>query len=395
MSASTLPVIELLLQGDRKTISRTISALENGSPQAAVVRAALSTHVGRAHVIGVTGPPGGGKSTLVSALIKGIRRRGLRVAVVAVDPSSPFSGGAVLGDRVRMGEHQDDEGVFIRSLASRGQTGGLSVATSDVIDVFDAAAYPVIIVETVGAGQSEVAIVGIADTKLVICPPGLGDDVQAIKAGMLEIADAYAVTKADLPDARRTESDLQAMLKLRRVSGDSPPVFLTQATSNIGTDEVVEWLLKRSVRGTRLGSPEDRRARHFVSEAVANDPFMQSLGIQVVSVSQKRVTLRMVIKPEQLNFNGTPHGGALFSLADSALGLAANAGGRVAALIDGNLSLSAAVRAGDAVLVHAEEINSGRTLCVHRVLITRESDGRHVGQLTGTCYVRGEHPRPS
>jgi LAO/AO transport system kinase len=187
------------------------------------------------------------------------------VAVVAVDPSSPFTGGAVLGDRIRMGEHQADEGVFIRSLASRGHLGGLSRAAADAIDVFDAAGYDTIITETVGAGQSEVEITRVADTRLVVCPPGLGDDVQAIKAGVLEIADAFVVSKADLPDAQRTERDLQAMLALRR-SNSWPP------------------------------------ARGWA-------------------------TVRMTVGPQHLNFNGGCHGGAIFSLADTALGMACNSHG--------------------------------------------------------------------
>jgi LAO/AO transport system kinase len=166
-------------------------------------------------VVGVTGPPGGGKSTLVSALIKALRAQGRTVAVVAVDPSSPFTGGAVLGDRIRMGEHQADEGVFIRSLASRGHLGGLSRARPTPSMFSMPLATTTILTETVGAGQSEVEITRVADTRLVVCPPGLGDDVQAIKAGVLEIADAFVVSKADLPDAHRTERDLQAMLALR------------------------------------------------------------------------------------------------------------------------------------------------------------------------------------
>src|SRR5690606_37554152 len=152
------PTIAPILGGDRRAVARAITTLENGGEAAHGIRSAIAAYVGRAHVIGVTGPPGGGKSTLVSALIKALRSRGQQVAVVAVDPSSPFTGGAVLGDRIRMGEHQADEGVFIRSLASRGHSGGLSRATADVVDVFDAAGFDSVIVETVGAGQAEVAI---------------------------------------------------------------------------------------------------------------------------------------------------------------------------------------------------------------------------------------------
>lgn len=209
-------LIQRITQGDRRALARAISCLEAADDSALEVRRAIAAQQGRAHVIGVTGPPGGGKSTLVSALITQFRRRGCTVAVVAVDPSSPYTGGAVLGDRIRMGEHQADEGVFIRSLASRGHLGGLAAAAGDVIDLFDAAGFDIVLVETVGAGQSEVEITRYADTRVVVCPPGLGDDVQAIKAGLLEIADVFVVTKADLPDARRTESELLAMIGLRR-----------------------------------------------------------------------------------------------------------------------------------------------------------------------------------
>ena len=215
-------LVESLLAGNRRSLARAITALENDGDAAATVRAALAAHVGRAHVVGVTGPPGGGKSTLVSALIGQLRSRGRTVAVVAVDPSSPITGGAVLGDRIRMAAHQADEGVFIRSLASRGHLGGLARSAADVVDALDAANFDIIIVETVGAGQSEVEITHIADTRLVVCPPGLGADVQAIKAGVLEIADAFVVSKADLPDAQRTERELLSMLALRR-DGARPP----------------------------------------------------------------------------------------------------------------------------------------------------------------------------
>jgi LAO/AO transport system kinase len=208
------------------------------------------------------------------------------VAVVAVDPSSPFSGGAVLGDRIRMGEHQNDAGVFIRSLASRGHLGGLSRAARDVVDVFDVAGYDTVITETVGAGQSEVEITQVADTRLVVCPPGLGDDVQAIKAGVLEIADAFVVSKADLPDAQRTERDLHAMLALRRQREVMPPVFRTQATSGDGVGRSGRlagaarpcaargWAVWRA-QGARQRAPRiaaDAYARHLGLELVASAP---------------------------------------------------------------------------------------------------------------------------
>ena len=183
-----------LLAGDRRVVARAISQIEHGELAPGVVSNALRSHLGRAHVLGITGAPGAGKSTLVHAMLGELLARGRRIAVVAVDPSSPVSGGAVLGDRVRMGEHGAHANVFIRSLATRGHLGGLSSSTEEIVDVLDAAGFDVIIIETVGAGQSEVEIMRVADTRIVACPPGLGDSVQAIKAGILEIADLLVVT---------------------------------------------------------------------------------------------------------------------------------------------------------------------------------------------------------
>jgi len=211
----TQDIAEQLLAGDRGATARAISAVENDAPEAGAVLRAIHAHIGRARVLGITGPPGAGKSTLTSALIGECLKRGQRVAVVAVDPSSPISGGAILGDRIRMGDHQSDERVFIRSVASRGYPGGLSRTASRVIDVLDAAGYGVVIVETVGAGQSDVEIGLLADTRVVICPAGLGDGIQAIKSGLLEIADIYAVNKADSPFAQRTQDELAGMIAMR------------------------------------------------------------------------------------------------------------------------------------------------------------------------------------
>lgn len=246
-----------LLAGDRGATARAISTVENDAPEAVAVLRAIHAHIGRARVLGITGPPGAGKSTLTSALIGEYLKRGQRVAVVAVDPSSPISGGAILGDRIRMGAHQSDERVFIRSVASRGYPGGLSRTASRVIDVLDAAGYGVVIVETVGAGQSDVEIGLLADTRVVICPAGLGDEIQAIKSGLLEIADIYAVNKADSPFARRTEDELAGMIGMRTRPGWVPRIVRTIATTGEGVPELAEAIAAHeSSGGARIGPRE-------------------------------------------------------------------------------------------------------------------------------------------
>lgn len=227
-----------LLGGDVPTLARAISVLEAGGAGADALAVRLRDHAGTARVIAFTGPPGAGKSTLVSAYVSQIRARGEPVAILAVDPSSPLSGGAVLGDRTRMGEHSCDTGVFIRSIASRNHLGGLSLSLPAILDAVDAAGWPNIILETVGAGQSETEIVEFADTKVVLNAPGLGDDVQAIKAGILEIADILVVNKCDLPLADRAVRQLQAMLKLRRADQQEIPIIATSATRQTGISEL-------------------------------------------------------------------------------------------------------------------------------------------------------------
>ena len=201
-------------QRDRRAIARALSVVETGGTDAQSLLALLHPSTGRGHIVGVTGAPGTGKSTLVNAITAEYRRRGHTVGVIAVDPTSPFTGGAILGDRIRMQSHHGDQGVFIRSMASRGQLGGLAVATSDAIRVLDAAGFDPILVETVGAGQSEVEIAGAAHTTVVVLVPNLGDDIQAIKAGILEIADIFDVNKADLPGADQAVATLRAMMML-------------------------------------------------------------------------------------------------------------------------------------------------------------------------------------
>ncbi len=259
-----------LRQGDRRSIARAITAIENETETGRAIVRAIQPDIGRARVIGITGAPGAGKSTLASALIGELLHRGHRVGVVAVDPSSPFSGGAVLGDRVRMERHTLSERVFIRSLAARGHLGGLSRAVFKVVDVLDAAGFDAILVETVGAGQSEVEITELADTRLVVCPPGLGDDVQAIKAGILEIADILVVSKADLPGADRTEIDLRFMLSNRMASGQ-PAIMRVSAANATGIGELAD-AIDASPRGreTRRATGVRERTRRFLAQETGN-----------------------------------------------------------------------------------------------------------------------------
>jgi LAO/AO transport system kinase len=230
--------------GDIRALARLISLVENQSPRVRSVIKAVAPGTGAARVIGLTGAPGVGKSTVTGALVGAFRTAGRRVAVLAIDPTSPFTGGALLGDRIRMQEHATDEGVFIRSMASRGHLGGLAAAAPQVIRVLDAAGFEVIIVETVGVGQAEVEVASHADSVAVLLAPGLGDAIQAAKAGILEVADLFVVNKADKPDAQQVVRDIRAMLALagRAPGGWRPPVITTVATAGDGIAELVTGL---------------------------------------------------------------------------------------------------------------------------------------------------------
>ncbi|GAB3413358.1 ArgK/MeaB family GTPase [Flindersiella endophytica] len=238
-------LVDAARTGDARAVARLISLVESGGPESAEVREIarlLAPYTGEAETIGITGSPGVGKSTLTSALVGAYRKQDRRVGVLAIDPTSPFSGGALLGDRVRMQEHATDPDVYIRSMATRGHLGGLAAATPQALRVLDAAGCSVIIVETVGVGQSEVDIAGLADTTLVLVAPGMGDAIQVAKAGILEVGDVYVVTKADREGAERVSRDLRHMLGLaQRDAGDwRPPIVLTDATTGKGVPELVE-----------------------------------------------------------------------------------------------------------------------------------------------------------
>jgi LAO/AO transport system kinase len=233
---------ERILAGEVRAAARLMRELDDGRPQAREVLKYLYPHSGRAHIIGVTGSPGVGKSTLTDRLIQHLRAAGQTVGVVAVDPTSPFSGGAILGDRIRMQRHATDDGVFIRSLATRGHFGGLTASARAVVAVLDTMGKDVILVETVGVGQDEVEIAGAADTTLVVTVPGLGDDIQALKAGLLEVADLLVVNKADREGAERTYQDLLLMLDMRSAQAPGawlPKVFMTQAKDDQGVAELL------------------------------------------------------------------------------------------------------------------------------------------------------------
>lgn len=263
--------IERLREGDRATLARAITAIENEAPAAQDVLQAIFPHLGRATVVGFTGAPGVGKSTLVNAYIRELRARGRTVGVVAVDPSSPVSGGAILGDRIRMSDHGTDPGVFVRSLASRGHLGGLTRMTARVVDLMDAAGRDVVILETVGAGQSEVEVAGIAHTKVVACAPGLGDEIQAVKAGILEIADVLVVNRADSPLADQTVRQLRDALHLSHREGWEVPVLRTVATTGEGVAELADAIDAHAAQldpAVRLEAPR-LRVRGLIAAAAA------------------------------------------------------------------------------------------------------------------------------
>ncbi len=262
-------LVEKARAGAPRAVARLISLVEDGHPALREVMAALTPHTGNAHIIGLTGSPGVGKSTTTTMLVSAFRARGQRVGILAVDPSSPFSGGALLGDRIRMQEHALDAGVYIRSMASRGHLGGLSWTTPQALRVLDAAGCDVVLVETVGVGQSEVEIAGLADTTVVLLAPGMGDGIQAAKAGILEIGDVFIVNKADRQGADATVRDIRHMISL----GDRtepglwrPPVVKTIADRNEGVEDVMEALDKHVGWMTDSGGLRERRVRRAADE---------------------------------------------------------------------------------------------------------------------------------
>ncbi|MBB4933709.1 LAO/AO transport system kinase [Lipingzhangella halophila] len=261
MGTNAADLVARTLRGDRRAVARAISLVEDAAPELREIMAGLAPRTGRARFVGLTGSPGVGKSTTTSALVTALRERGESVGVLAVDPSSPFTGGALLGDRVRMQEHATDSGVFIRSMASRGHLGGLSWATPHALRVLDAAGFDVILVETVGVGQAEVDIARHADSTVVLCAPGMGDSVQAAKAGVLEVADVFVVNKADREGARATVRELRQMVSQAERGPDEwrPPIVSTVAASGTGIGELVQRLDEHLAHLRASGELDRRR----------------------------------------------------------------------------------------------------------------------------------------
>ncbi|MBB1246916.1 methylmalonyl Co-A mutase-associated GTPase MeaB [Streptomyces durbertensis] len=269
MAVDVAQLVEQAREGRPRAVARLISLVEGASPQLREVMAALAPHTGNAYVVGLTGSPGVGKSTSTSALVSAYRAQGKRVGVLAVDPSSPFSGGALLGDRIRMSDHASDPGVYIRSMATRGHLGGLAWSAPQAIRVLDAAGCDVVLVETVGVGQSEVEIASQADTSVVLLAPGMGDGIQAAKAGILEIGDVYVVNKADRDGADATVRELNHMLGLGESRGPGdwrPTIVKTVASRGEGVGEVVEALEKHRAWMEERGVLDERRLRRAATE---------------------------------------------------------------------------------------------------------------------------------
>jgi len=299
-SASLVP---RALAGDNAAMARLMTRAEAGSPECRPAMAQLYAKAGRAHVIGITGVPGSGKSTLVSTLTLKLRASGKRVGIIAVDPSSPYSGGSIMGDRIRMSELVNDEGVFIRSMATRGAQGGMARASLEAVDVLDAAGFDYVVIETVGVGQAEVEIARAAHTVVVVSAPGLGDDIQAIKAGILEIADIHVVSKCDRSDANRTIGDLKTMLtmglSLGSGSGWNAPVVPTSSAKGEGFEQLIECLDRHGhyMRTSDAGRERVRRIAEFrmlkTAEDLLHQRFLAARQGTLASVSEQLAERRI------------------------------------------------------------------------------------------------------
>jgi LAO/AO transport system kinase len=292
--------IEAVLAGDVRAIARAISKVEDATPGASRLMKALFPHTGNATVIGITGSPGAGKSTLVDKLALYYRKQGERIGIIAVDPSSPFSGGAILGDRIRMQTLGLDPGVFIRSMATRGKLGGLARATVDAVAILDAAGFSKVIVETVGVGQDEVEIVKTADVSVVVLVPGMGDDIQAIKAGIMEIGDVFVINKADRDGVLRTEKELEALLSLAMRSDFwMPPIVKTVATENTGIEALAAAIQSYKEHLENNQASQQRReeiARWRILELLSERLLAQTLNGHSASQLLDLLTIEVALK---------------------------------------------------------------------------------------------------